>query len=283
MNDAAVRRADDDPPVHPPGGDPDAESLAGYSVEVGDGGVLPDAVTTHLAGCAQCRATLDALVAVRTELRAAAPPMPAAVSRRIAAGLRERAPVPTVALAPGVGRHRAPPRDEFSTAWRRRRLRALSSMAAGVIVLGGGGYLLMTGAESIVDAGGDTESADGGGGDAGVFSAEENTAGLPAYDRASLRAAAGDLVGSSSRAEGGVATATPGGLPQPNAAAVEPDCLASLPVATGATLSISRARYEGQPAIIVLFAGAAGRVQVTVLSDCSTGQPMVLDEFEADR
>lgn len=278
----AVRRADD-PPVHPSDGEPDAELLAECSVAVGDGGVLPDPVGTHLAGCAQCRATLDALLAVRTELRAAAAPMPAAVSRRIAAGLSDLAPAPAPATAPRVGRHRAPARDEFGTAWRRRRLRALSSIAAGVIVLGGAGYLLVTGAESIVDAGGDTESAAGGGGDSGVFSADEDSADLPAYDRASLRAAAGDLVASSSSAEGGVATANPGGPPQPDAAVVEPDCLASLPVATGAALSITRALYDDQPAIVVLFAGSPGRVQVTVLSDCSAGEPSVLDQFEADR
>lgn len=278
MNDA-VRRDDADLPLHPHGGESDADVLAEYSVDVDDGGVLPDEVAAHLAGCGQCRATLDALLAVRTELRAAAAPMPAAVSRRVTAALSD--------LAPGTrsGRHREPAQDEFSSAWRRRqRLRAMSSVAAGVIVLGGGGYLVVTGAGSIVNGAGDSESGAGGADNAGPLSVDEDFAGLPAYDRDSLRAAVGDLLAGPPAAEGdGVDTSSTEGVPDSAATAVEPDCLASLPVATGAALSITRATYDGQSAIVLLFAAPSGQVQVTVLSDCSDGDPRVLDEFAADR
>lgn len=277
MNDT-VRRDDADLPLHPRGGDSDADVLAEYSVDVGDGGVLPNDVAAHLAGCGQCRATLDALLAVRTELRAATAPMPAAVSRRVAAALGDVAP------ATGSGRHRAPARDEFSAARRRRRVRAMSSVAAGVIVLGGGGYLVVTGAGSIVNGAGDSESADGGAENAGPLAVDEDFAGLPAYDRDSLRAAVGDLLAGPPAAEGGgVDTSSTEGVPDSAATAVEPDCLASLPVATGAALSITRATYDGQSAIVLLFAAPSGQVQVTVLSDCSDGDPRVLDEFAADR
>ena len=278
MNDA-VRRDDAGLPLHPHGGESDADVLAEYSVDVVDGGVLPDEVAAHLAGCGQCRATLDALLAVRTELRAAAAPMPAAVSRRVAAALSD--------LAPGTrsGRHQEPARDEFSSARRRRRrLRAMSSVAAGVIVLGGGGYLLVTGADSVVGGADGSDSAAGGGAEEGVLSTDEDSADLPAYDRDSLRAAVGDLLAEPPAAEGGeVDTSSTERVPDSAVTAVEPDCLASLPVATGAALSITRATYDGQSAIVLLFAAPSGQVQVTVLSDCSDGDPRVLDEFAADR
>lgn len=112
-----------------------------------------------------------------------------------------------------------------------------------------------------------------------VRTAEEKSAaprGPPSvFDRQSLEAAAGDLLASSP-----LSTESAGG----STTEVDAGCLASLPVATGEVLSVTRVVYEGRPALVVLFPDAPTRVQVTVLSDCGgEGEPRVLDQFTADR
>lgn len=274
---AAPDRPPSYPLGHPDGQSPDVDRLA---VDTADPDSRASEVTAHLAGCTDCRTVVAALDAVRTELRAQTAPMPAAVSRRIAAALRDEGSVaPTGQGATDVaaaGRHRSHDPDDVATAWR-PRLRFLAAVAAGVIVVGGGGFLVV---DRIGTGGGSdgSTSSDAGADDDTVFGAPQD-ADPPAYDRASLRAAVGDLLATDGATDGGgIETQSAGG-----ATAVEPDCLASLPVATGAALSITRAVYDGQPAIIVLFAGSPGRVQVTVLTDCTEGEPQVLDEFEAYR
>lgn len=263
---------------HPPGDQPSELALAEYDAGVPDAEAAA-AIMAHVAGCASCQRILTVLQSVRDDVRREFAPMPAAVSQRLAASL-----TPAGAAGPstvdGQGRHRAPEVVELATARRVRRLRAIGAVAAGLIVLGGGGYLVVdqghlgSGADSAVSA------DQGAGGDSLNSGAEVDAdegpagAGLPVFDRQSLQAAAGELLTNAPLAtDGGRGTTD-----------VDAGCLASLPVATGEALSITRAVYEGQPALVVLFPGPPGRVQVTVLSDCGeAGERRVLDQFTADR
>lgn len=278
MNDAVP-----EPALHPAGRAPDAERLADYALTREDGAAAAEEAG-HVAGCAECRSVLAVLDSVRADLRAQAAPMPALVSRRIATALAAAGPA-----ARGSGRHRAGEAEEFLAAWRRRRLRAISSAAAGLIILGGGGYLLADGIGSSVSDSTDSTAGSGGGSSGDSVFGAAGAGELPAYDRDSLRAAVGELLAASAggpdTSAGGPESSGSGTGTDTTGAAtsVEPDCAASLPVATGAALSITRAVYDARPAIVVLFADASDRVQVTVLSDCSEGPPTVLDEFTADR
>lgn len=270
--------------VHPAGGPPSELVLAEYDAGV-PGDAEADAMAAHVTGCAACQRILAALRSVRDDVRREFAPMPAVVSRRLAASLAAAGAPPGPSTADGRGRHRAPEVVELAAARRVRRLRAVGAVAAGLIVLGGGGYLvidqghLSSGEDSAVNAGGD--GGDGGDSLDSAAGAEANEGaadgGLPVFDRQSLAAAAGELLASSplsTQSAGGGATTTD----------VDAGCLASLPVATGEALSVTRAVYEGQPALVVLFPGPPGMLQVTVLSDCTeAGEPQVLDQFTAQR
>ncbi len=267
--------------VHPPDGKPSELALAEY-----DAGVSPEAdaatIAAHVAGCPACQLVLAALRSVRDDVRRESAPMPAAVSRRLAEALAAAAGSsdPNLSTVDRQGRHRVPDVVEMAAARRVRRLRAAGAVAAGLIVLGGGGYLVTD--QGHLGSGDDSAAGaveDPGGGDSGADSGGEvgsaEGAALPVFDRQSLEAAAGDLLASSP-----LSTESAGG----STTEVDAGCLASLPVATGEVLSVTRVVYEGQPALVVLFPDAPARVQVTVLSDCGgEGEPRVLDQFTADR
>lgn len=266
--------------VHPAGDPPSELALAEY--DAGDPGDADAAIAAHVAGCAACQRILAALQSVRDDVRREFAPMPAAVSRQLAESLAAAVAPPGLSTVDKRGRHRAPEVVELAAARRVRGLRAAGAVAAGLIVLGAGGYLVLdqghlgSGADSAVsagDSGGD--SLDGGGGteeDAGGVDAE-----LPVFDRQSLEAAADELLASSP-----LSAETGGG--GGDSTGVDAGCLASLPVATGEALSVTRAVYEGEPALVLLFPGPPGLVQVTVLTDCAeAGEPQVLDQFTAER
>lgn len=281
--------------VHPLTGSPDRAALAEF-----DAG-LPDEAATALASahvehCPDCQAVLSGLRATRADLgRLAGTPMPASVADRVARALaaerrtseaerrttKADRPAPASEPADGDrGRHRAAKVIELRSARRVHRLRVAAGLAAGLVLLGGGGYLV-----GGITSGSDeaATSADGG---SRAESVEDSAAGgLPSYDRQSLEAAVGELLASNSPAtpeEGGAAetAVTAAG----EATSVDPDCLASIPVATAQALSITRALYDSRPVIVLLLAGDPGQVQVTVVSDCSEGaEPAVVEEFQVPR
>lgn len=275
--------------VHPLNGPPDRLALAEFEAGLPDEATVARA-SAHVEACAECQAVLVALHAVRADVgRLAGTPMPSAVAARIAAALAaaQTGGVSTPAepaAEPSFGRHRAAEVIELRSARRIQRLRVAAGLAAGLVLLGGVGYLSVqgigTGGDAATSAGSGGDSAEEGAGDAG-------TDALPSYDRQSLEAAVGDLL------EGGpVSAEEPAGVPdtttadagQDEESAVDPDCLARIPVATAEALSIDRVIYEGQSAIVVIFAGDPGQVQVTVVSDCADGTvPAVIVEFDADR
>ncbi|MGI8529167.1 MAG: hypothetical protein ACR2KO_06795 [Geodermatophilaceae bacterium] len=294
----------DDPArsVHPLNSSPDRLALAEF-----DAG-LPDEVTVarasvHVEGCTECQAVLDALHAVRADVgRLAGTPMPSAVAARIAAALAaggvsepgsgrehttgaERTETGWVSepAEPSFGRHRAAEMIELRSARRIQRLRVAAGLAAGLVLLGGVGYLSVQG----IGTGGDAATSAVGGDSAEEGAGDAGTDALPSYDRQSLEAAVGDLLeGSpvSTDEQDGVPDTTTADAGQDAESAVDPDCLARIPVATAEALSIDRVSYEGQSAIVVIFAGDPGQVQVTVVSDCADGAvPAVIVEFDADR
>lgn len=281
MNEGTTPSLDPASPVHPRGGVPDRAALSDFDAGRPDdpGAALASA---HVEGCEQCQAVLSALRAVRADLRLlGATPMPAAVADRVAAALAaEPRSVgdPAAAGEPDGGRHRAAQVIELRSARRVRRLRVAAGLAAGIVLLGGGGYLLS-------DITGGTSATTSAVGDAaeeaapGVADSDGSQA-LPSYDRQSLEAAVGELLAEplGTPAQPSTSTDEGGGI------AVEPECLTRIPMATSQALAIVRAIYEGRPAIVVLFPGEPGQVQVTVLSDCAQGAvPAVVDEFPAER
>lgn len=302
-----------DPPVepalavHPLNGAPDLAALAEFDAGRPDQDradtaadtatdTATDAATAHIARCAECQAVLSGLRAVRADVAGlAGPPMPAAVADRIAAALAAEPGAETGAergaastpVGSDSGRHRAAEVIQLRSARRMQRLRVGAGLAAGIVLLGGGGYLVT----NLAGAGGGQDaatSADSGGQEAADDGA--GTLSVPGYDRQSLEAAAGDLLaGERDTASGGgpvPETLSEGEGEEQGAGGtdVDADCLASIPVVTAEALLITRVIYEGQPAIVVLFPGEPGRVDVTVLSDCADGEPAtVRDVFDAER
>ncbi len=270
-----------DPPtssVHPVSGAPDRVALAEFHAG------LPDepgtaAIAAHVQECADCQAVLSGLRATSADLQQlGSTPMPAAVADRIAAALAAEPRVPG-SVESREGRHRAaqvverrPSRD---LGW----LRAAAGLAAGIVLLGGGGYLLIDAAGGGEDAA--TMADSGGGGDEAAPQGESAEGVLPSFDRQSLEAAAGALLEDNPLPRAQTTDDAEGAATDVD---VSQDCLASIPVATAQALSVTRALYQGQPAIIVIFADSPGRVAVTVFSDCAEGAPPeVIDSFPADR
>jgi len=309
--------------VHPLNSSPDRLALAEFDAGLPDEVTVARA-SVHVEGCTECQAVLDALHAVRADVgRLAGTPMPSAVAARIAAALAaggvsepgsgrehttgaertetgwvsepgsgrehttgaERTETGWVSepAEPSFGRHRGAEVIELRSARRIQRLRVAAGLAAGLVLLGGVGYLSVQG----IGTGGDAATSAVGGDSAEEGAGDAGTDALPSYDRQSLEAAVGDLLeGSpvSTDEQDGVPDTTTADAGQDAESAVDPDCLARIPVATAEALSIDRVSYEGQSAIVVIFAGDPGQVQVTVVSDCADGAvPAVIVEFDADR
>jgi len=300
-------------PVHPRNGAPDRLALAEFDAGLPDETGVAQAAA-HVAGCAQCQAVLSGLGAARASLQLlAGTPMPRAVADRIAAALAaeaatagpprteaerestpgsgsERESTPgsetgfsAVASVEATGGHRPAEVIELRSARRVRRLRVAAALAAAIVVVGGGGYVL-----TAPGGGEDSATSAEGAGDVAQDHGAESGGGqaLARYDRQSLEAAVGDLLaaGTASGSEGGSPRTAGGGEEVAPGGGVDQDCLASIPVATAEALSITRAIYEDQVAIVVLFAADPGRVQVTVLADCVDGtESAVVVAFDAAR
>lgn len=256
---------------HPAAGLPDRVALAEFDAGVPD---EPQAaqIAAHVDGCADCQQVLAGLRATRADLASlAGTPMPPAFAARIAVAVAEQ----------DGGRHRAAQVIELRSERRMRRLRVASGLAAGIVLLGGGGYLLADGTGS-PDAG-TTSTADGAG-DAVAPELDSGAGGaaLPSYDRQSLEAGVNDLLARDSvdTPDGPVAATDEAAAASTT---VDPVCLARIPLVTSEALSIIRVSYEGRSAIVVIFPGEPGQVQVTVVSDCAEpAVPSVIDEFTAE-
>ncbi|MGW4898167.1 hypothetical protein ACWEQL_38885, partial [Kitasatospora sp. NPDC004240] len=79
-------------PSFPAGSHPDVDELADLAEGLVEDAATADALQRHLAGCADCRGTTDALGEVRALLGAAeTPPMPQDVAARLDATLAAEA------------------------------------------------------------------------------------------------------------------------------------------------------------------------------------------------
>ena len=266
----------------PPDGHADLDTLADLHAGVLDGPEA-DRVREHAADCQQCAATLEALDAVQGQLRSLpAPAMPAAVAARLDAALAD---LRTGRPVPAGGSTAADPEDELAQARARRgrRLsRAIGAAAAAVVLLAAGGAIA-----SIVRGGGTSETASSGAGSAASAPARPqdsdglvpanggtpdagNLAALPAYDRASLRAALPAIA-----AQG----ATPRTAEHDDAAPLAA-CAGSIPGATGPLRGVQRIRYEGRPAYVLVYADGDRLTGFVVTEACGSapGRPAtVLD------
>jgi hypothetical protein len=242
----------------PPTGHSDWDTLADLHAGVLDGPEA-DGVREHVAGCRQCAATLEALDAVQGQLRSLpAPAMPVSVAARLDAALAD---LRTERPVPAGGSTAADPEDELARARARRGRRlsqAIGAAAAAVVLLAAGGAIA-----SIVRGGGAGEATSGSAGSAASAPAQpqdsnglvpksnggatpdvENEAALPAYDRASLRAALPAMA-----AQGATPRAT-----EQDDAATRAACAGSIPGATGSLRGVQRIRYEGSPAYVYVYA-----------------------------
>jgi len=269
----------------PPTGHADLDTLADLHAGVLDGPAA-DRVREHLADCRQCAATLEALDAVQGQLRSLpTPAMPAAVAARLDAALAD---LRTERPVPAGGSTVADPEDELARARARRGRRlsqAIGAAAAAVVLLAAGGAIA-----SIVRGGGTSETASSGAGSAASAPAQPqdsdglvpkttnggatpdagNQAALPAYDRASLRAALPAIA-----AQG----ATPRTAEHDDAAS-RAACAGSIPGATGSLRGVQRIRYEGRPAYVYVYADGDRLTGFVVTEACGSapGQPAtVLD------
>ena len=267
----------------PPTGHADLDTLADLHAGVLEG-PLAGRVREHVAGCRQCAATLDALDAVQGQLRSLpAPAMPAAVAARLDAALADlHADHPASAASsagPSAGASAREPEDELARARvrRGRRLsRVIGAAAAAVVVLAAGGAIT-----SIVRGGGTsgtTGTAAGGAATAPLGPQEQgvpksvdggsvgNDSGgqpaLPAYDRASLRAALPTI------AARGV-TPRPAAIDDP---ARQSACADSIPGATGSLRGTERIVYQGRPAYVFVFADG-GRLTGYVVTEACGSAP----------
>jgi hypothetical protein len=257
----------------PPTGHADLDTLADLDAGVLDGPEA-DRVREHLADCRQCAATLEALDTVQGQLRSLpAPAMPAAVAARLDAALAD---LRTERPVPAGGSTAADPEDELARARARRgrRLsRAIGAAAAAVVLLVAGGAIA-----SIVRSGGADESTSGAAGSAasapaqpqdsnGLVPKTANTgpdaadqAALPAYDRASLRAALPAIA-----ALGAMPRAT-----ELDDAASRAACAGSVPGATGSLRGIQHIRYEGRPAYVYVYADGDRLTGFVVTEACGS-------------
>jgi anti-sigma factor RsiW len=280
-------------------------------------GPAAEQVRAHVAGCADCAATLRALDRVRDELHALpVPALPADVAARLDATVadlragRVQATPATPAGSAGDGRGGAaggeraggPPSvprerelDELGAARlrRRRRSRALTAIAAAVAVLAAGASVT-----AIVRAGSGstdstTSSASGAGAGtpatssrSGQFAPQEGpdsrstpeVVQIPAYDRAGLRAALPRI-----RREHPL----PGGTAVPVGAGAMADparrtaCAAAIGAAAGNLRAVAQISYEGQPAYVFVYEEGGGRLTGYVVSD-QCGTPAALPAVVID-
>ena len=266
----------------PPTGHAALDTLADLHAGVLDGPAA-DRVREHLADCRQCAATLEALDAVQGQLRSLpTPAMPAAVAARLDAALAD---LRTERPVPAGGSTVADPEDELARARARRGRRlsqAIGAAAAAVVLLAAGGAIA-----SIVRGGGTSETASSGAGSAASAPAQPqdaagaksangatpdatNQAALPAYDRASLRAALPAIA-----AQG----ATPRTAEHDDAAS-RAACAGSIPGATGTLRGVQHIRYAGRPAYVFVYADGDRLTGFVVTEACGSapGQPAtVLD------
>ena len=265
----------------PPTGHADLDTLADLHAGVLDGPEA-DRVREHVADCRQCAATLEALDAVQGQLRSLPEPtMPAAVAARLDAALAD---LRTERPVPAGGSTAADPEDELARARARRGhrvSRAIGAAAAAVVLLAAGGAIV-----SIVRGGGTSETASSAGSAAsapaqpqdaagaksanGATPGAANQAALPAYDRASLRAALPAIA-----AQG----ATPRTAEHDDAAPLAA-CAGSIPGATGTLRGVQHIRYAGRPAYVLVYADGDRLTGFVVTEACGSapGRPAtVLD------
>jgi hypothetical protein len=234
----------------------------------------------HLRTCRRCHDQWAQQRAVRDLLRAL--PDPGAIPPDVATGLAHalRDLTPNVApAASGAGSTVVPLRSDSGP--RGGRSRPWLAAAAAVIVLGGGGAALVTHPWSGVGAG-DATSADTSAG-ASQGSRESGSRAVASaaaqvrstgtdYDRAGLAAqvrrellaapawgdssAAPGVVGDGSGASGDTRLASPQGLAS---------CLSALGVDAGQVTTVDLARFEGDPAALVVVAAPGGAHDVWVV------------------
>lgn len=241
-------------------------------------------VQAHVAGCASCADVIAALAATRAQLAALpAEPMPADVAERIEAALAseaETAPTPAAVVTP-----LDPARRSRKPRW----VRGAGAVAAGVALLMAGAVGI--GVLNAVNEKPETTSGAAEGNSAPSDSTQRDAGNVPNYTSATLADGVRALV-----AGGPAAVAAPqakSASPSPRLntkqdAAAPPDldrlrspaqlasCVAELAGRQGAApLAVDYARYEGEPAVVIVLPDAdPAVVQAWVVGPgCSTGNP----------
>ncbi|MEU8512659.1 hypothetical protein AB0C76_13860 [Kitasatospora sp. NPDC048722] len=286
-------------PTASPGSHPSVDELADLAEElIGD--AAAEALHRHLAGCAECRETADALGEVRALLGGVeAPPMPADVAARLDAAVAEEAARREAAEgpqeAPGSTRGPAAPTPPSRPATapvapparaagatgpgrprsRRRRFALLLGAAAALAAIGLGGALLYpadSGSHEAASSAAAPSTADAGHSSKG----EHALGGGTEYRDDQLAAQVQKLLAGS----GAVVGSPPNGVARPSAAAPAegrqpltsepaPGAGRTCPApATGTPLATDRGTYAGSPVDVLVYAvpGKPGEVDVYLQS-----------------
>jgi hypothetical protein len=252
----------------PPTGHADLDTLADLQAG-GLEGPEAEHVRGHVAGCRDCAAVLEALDAVQEQLRSLPrPAMPAAVAARLDATLDDLRTGGSEPAAP-AGRDRDR-EDELALARARRGrrvARSIGAAAAVVVVIAAGGAI----ASIVRTSTSEVSSSSGGAGSApaqphqesggpvpkSVDSDSGGEAALPAYDRASLRAALPTI------AARGAA---------PRTVAMDPvrlaTCADGIPGATGSLRGVQGIVYQGRPAYVFVYANGDRLTGFVVTATC---------------
>ncbi|MFD7904330.1 anti-sigma factor family protein [Kitasatospora sp. NPDC059747] len=293
-------------PTDSSGSHPSVDELADLTEELIEDAAAVEALHRHLAGCAECRETVDALGEVRALLGGVeAPPMPADVAARLDAALADEAarrdasdgpyeapgstrgpaaptPPPRPATAPAAPPARAvgatgPGRPRS----RRRRAGLLLGAAAALAAIGLGGALLYpadSGSQKSASSAAAPATADAGhsskGGHALGGGTEYRDDQLAAQVQ-KLLAGSGTVVGSPPNGVAKPSAAAPAEGRQPLTSEPAPGagrtCQAP-DAATGTPLATDHGTYAGSPVEVLVYSvpGKPGEVDVYLQSPACT-------------